>query len=148
MVLLIGPVVLLGVLPARPLVSAVWPGSIEERVLPDGSWRLEPVRWQSAFARNDAVRARTRPYSVVEVQLQDGSRERGYLISDTSGPDGELTLQTGPDQHRVLPLSATRFRFYPNDMLWRERLRLAAIRLQDRLPLTQMPSPAEFREPR
>jgi hypothetical protein len=148
MVLLIGPVVLLGVLPARPLVSAVWPGPIEELVLPDGRWRLEPVSWQSSFSRNNALRARTRPYSVIEVQLHDGSRERGYLISQNPGADGQLKLQTGPGQHKVLPLSTTRFRFYPNDMFLRERLRLALSRLQDRLPLKQMPSPEESLEPR
>lgn len=76
---------------------------------------------------------------MLEVELQDGSRERGYLINQTEGPDGQLTLQTGPGQHRLLPLSDMKFLFYPNDLSWRQRLVLALDRLQQRLPLKRMP---------
>lgn len=141
MVLLFGPVLILGALPARSLVPEVWPRPVEELVLADGSWIIQPVRWNPWGGPGGEVRARTRPWSVLELQLRDGSRLRGYLIEQTAGPAAALVLQTGPDQQQTVPLASTVFKFKPNNMRWRQRLRLAWARLNARLTVSQTPSP-------
>lgn len=139
-ILLVGPVMVIGVLPVRTLVPEVWPRPVEELVLTDGSWILQPAGWIPFSAPGGDVQARTRPLSVIEVELRDGSRERGYLIDKTSGPDGQLTLQTGRGQQRTLPVSTTTLIFSPNDMPWNRRIRLALARLKNRLPVNRKPS--------
>ncbi|NDY96725.1 hypothetical protein G3I74_13395 [Wenzhouxiangella sp. C33] len=140
MVLLLGLALIVGAVPARTLLPAVWPASVEELVLPDGRWILQPARWGLQPAGGDEVQARSRPLSVLEVHFEDGSRERGYVVDRTAGPDGVLILQTGPKRQRIVPESALAFAFYPNDMRLGQRLELALARLKRRA-VSQTPSP-------
>ncbi|MFW5815671.1 MAG: hypothetical protein ACOCVP_02325 [Wenzhouxiangella sp.] len=138
MVLLSGPVLMMGALPARSVLLEVWPRPVEELVLADGRWVIQPARWNRWDGPDGEVRARTRPWSVLELQLDDGSRLRGYLIEQTPAA---LVLQTGPDQHHTVAVSSTAFKFTPNNMRWRQRMRLAWARLNARLPVSRTPSP-------
>ncbi|MCA1780536.1 MAG: hypothetical protein LC637_14500 [Xanthomonadaceae bacterium] len=140
LVLLVAVIALIGILPARPLLPAVWPRPVEELVLPDGRWVFRPAPWHFLAAGADESRARTRPLSLLQVQLSDGSNEHGYIVAQSSGSTGTLILQTGPGQQRSLPVSSVAFMFYPNDLPLGQRVRLARGRLQERLPFSRMPS--------
>lgn len=140
-VLLAGLAFAAGALPMRTLIPTVWPGPVEEWVLADGDWILQPSSGNSLPASSAGVRARTRPVSVIEVQFRNGDRERGYLIDKTSGPDGALIVQTGPDEQRIVPVATLAGTFYPNNTPGIERLRLALARLKERSPVSRTPSP-------
>lgn len=140
MMLLIGLALIVGAVPARTLLPAVWPASVEELVLPDGRWIFQSARWHRQTAGRDEVQARSRPLSLLEVQFHDGSLERGYVIDRTHGPDGVLILQTGPKRQQIVPESALAFAFYPNDLRLGQRLELALERLKRRV-VSQKPLP-------
>ena len=141
--LIVGPVLLVALLPMRPLLLAVWPAPVDEVVRPDGRWVLVPwLRAPSLFddhgKTREVIGARTRPLSLVEVQFHDGVRVHGYLVDRTGNPDTEssLLLQTGPDDRRFLRVNDLAFVFYPNDMSLTDRVRLAWERLKQRQPIS------------
>jgi hypothetical protein len=141
--LIVGPVLLVALLPLRPLVLAVWPAPVDEVVQPDGRWILVP--WLRApwlvddfgMAR-EVVGVRTRPLSLVEVQFHDGVRVHGYLVDRTGSSDigSSLLLETGPDDRRLLRVTDLAFVFYPNDMSLTDRVWLAWERLKQRQPIS------------
>lgn len=134
-VLLLGPVVLIGLLPTRPLVSEVWPQPVEEWVLDDGHWILQPAPRSLNQEQTDQLRVRTRPLSVLAAQLDDGSRVHGYLLERVEDGD-TLVLQTGPETIEALPVARLTWLYHPNDMSFSERLRLAFARLRALQPLS------------
>ena len=136
--LMVGPVLLIGLLPVRPLILAIWPAPVEEIVGLDGRWNLVPVLQGSSVVNDDDIRARTRPISVVEVQLNDGHRVHGYLIDRVGNEDTDaaLLLATGPESRKILPVAELTFVLYPNDMSWSDRFGLAMMRLIHRQPLS------------
>ncbi len=136
--LMVGPVLLIGLLPLRPLILAIWPAPVEEIVRLDGRWSLVPVLPRSLAVDDGDIRARTRPMSLVEVQLRNGDRVHGYLLDriDSADTGAALLLATGPKSRKLLPVAEQLFVFYPNDLSWSDRFRLAMTRLRHRQPVS------------
>ena len=137
-ILLFGPIVLVALLPLRPLLIAVWPVPVEELVTEDGDWLLIPIIGDQTGPDNTVVKARTRPLSLIELETVNGERVHGYLIDRMALASDEeaLTIQTGPEELRVIPSSELALLLYPNDMSLADRLKTALGRIQNRHPIS------------
>lgn len=138
---MVGPVLLVSLLPLRPLILAVWPAPVDEIMQPDGSWVLDPLFRADPVVdghrrSHEVAGVRTRPLSLVEVQFHDGFRVHGYVVDriENSTTETSLLLATAPDDRRLLPLNDLAFVFHPNNMSVSDRFRLAWDRLRQRQP--------------
>lgn len=153
--------------PARHVLVPLWPGPVEELLYlqADGETGrdLVTVRGVSGRSHSRPLLARSRPVSLVKVEMVDGSWRHAYLLGVASSDDlslgdevpqrlldpvvdiGEtdfetLVLTCADGERFEVPASEVRQLIYPNRLAAIERLRLAWQRLADdiaeRLPGT------------
>ncbi len=136
--LLLGLVMIIALLPLRPVLIDIWPTPVEERVTSDGGWVLVPAMSDQNAPDRGILRARTRPLSLVELRTVHGGRVYGYIIEpdiepeDTSSGERALRIQTGPDAVQTIARTDVLGMLYPNDMSVRERLEAALRQLRNR----------------
>ncbi len=145
--------------PARHVLEPLWPGPVEELLYlaaeGEAGRDLVPVR-RAAPSRTGPVLARSRPLSLVRVEMTDGGWRHGYLLGVSSADDlslhddvpeplqqavaevregdYDMLVLAGADGKRVgIPVLEVQRLVYPNRLAVLERVQLAWQRFADRL---------------
>lgn len=132
LVLFVGLVLLLvlaAAFPARPALLNAWPFPVEEVVLPNGEWILQPIGTPFADPTRSPGRARTRPRSLAAVELVDGSVHYGFVLERPADGEGYLLIQVEPDRQLRLTKSEVEEISRPNALTPAQRALRTMMRL-------------------
>ena len=127
--------VVLLALPGRHALVEIWPGRIQELVLPDGEVKVIPAREAS---EQQPVLARTHPETLLTLEFHDGRRDYGYLVR----ADAETATWWVETLEGLREVDSTTLRrsYAPNDMSLPARLDLMGQRLRERRARDQTPN--------
>ena len=160
--------------PARHVLEPLWPGQVEELLYLEAGGEagriLVPAHRASVATHTKPVLARSRPASLVRVELIEGNWHHGYLLGVSSADDQSLRkdipqelLETVAELHEPdydmlvmacadgqrfeMAVSEIRRVIYPNRLVVTQRAQVAWQRFVDRIVERLPGRPAIFFDP-